>query len=861
MLNKEDKQNVAKVKKLIRTRDLEKIEMGIELVRSINNPYIFDELLGNVEYSFDQWSGTFNHDWKGTGPDQYYFQIAILGLINFAPKGSNGYEIRDSVKILKIKGEESGLHAYEKLFIYAKYLSNFSNLTFLKLERFKEIIGFEEIYSLPLKGLEIGWCESIPNVNEKWGFKNLEVLHMRLPSNEVIDHVDYLSNLTTIENLKLSASFGAKSSTFSIDGLKKLKNLKFLYMYGLSYSNLDAISSLKNLNYVHLSGDNLVDISGLTTSKDLEFINLSNSKNLKDISHLSKLKNIKLIDVSSTQITSLKGLENCIDLHGLNASHTPIKSLDALVNVKNIYGINLENCSSLENIEGLMNSSKLKELILSRCSSLKSLSGLEKCINLRVITLSGSGILNLDPLINCKNIFHSKKTRWNEDTDVWSGNTGNQNNPFWGITISVDKVGYGNLYQAKYIGNSAAKYYHGRSWDDPVLNEFSISDCPNLQSVEGLKNSGIQILVINNCPNIISIDYLLDFPLLQCCDFTDCTNLESVESLSSITLMDRLILKKCYKVKPKPRFLMMDSFEKINDYLSKFRKKADVIKLNSTDQAITKKLENLLLSNDYSNIELGLELANSISNNDIFDFLLEDVKFIDKKIIPNGKFLGNNRTKEFRDFALQGLISIAPDSCKIANQIKESFIVKSITGSNLTSLLSVSGFNNLEELSVNDTNISTISDLSRLKRLKKLELIDNPALKNLSGIKGLINLEYLSIKNCKGLLDLNYIEDFKKLKYIEVIWSGITTTNGIKKLPVLKNIKLNNNSNLKAINDLAQIDSLESVTVSDCPNLNSLDPLTKLPNLNLLKVQNHNIKDIEGISSLIKPLINGLRKE
>ena len=194
--------------------------MGIELVRSINNPYIFDELLGNVEYSFDQWSGTFNHDWKGTGPDQYYFQIAILGLINFAPKGSNGYEIRDSVKILKIKGEESGLHAYEKLFIYAKYLSNFSNLTFLKLERFKEIIGFEEIYSLPIKGLEISWCESIPNTNEKWGFKNLEVLHMSLPSNEVIDHVDYLSELTTIYNLKLSASFGAKSSTFSIDGLK-----------------------------------------------------------------------------------------------------------------------------------------------------------------------------------------------------------------------------------------------------------------------------------------------------------------------------------------------------------------------------------------------------------------------------------------------------------------------------------------------------------------------------------------------------------------------------------------------------------------------------------------------------------------
>ena len=111
------------------------------------------------------------------------------------------------------------------------------------------------------------------------------------------------------------------------------------------------------------------------------------------------------------------------------------------------------------------------------------------------------------------------------------------------------------------------------------------------------------------------------------------------------------------------------------------------------------------------------------------------------------------------------------------------------------------------------------------------------------------------------MIDLNYIEDFKKLKYIEVIWSGITTTNGLKNLPALKNIKLNNNSSLKAINDLSQIDSLESVMVSECPNLISLDPLTKLSNLNLLKVQNHNMKNTEGITSLIKPLINGLRKE
>ena len=93
MLNKEDKQHVIKIKKLIRTRDFEKIEMGIELVRSIDNPEIFDELLGNIEKS--KWGRGFTHDWKGAGPDEHYFQTAILGLLNFSPEGSKGFEIRE----------------------------------------------------------------------------------------------------------------------------------------------------------------------------------------------------------------------------------------------------------------------------------------------------------------------------------------------------------------------------------------------------------------------------------------------------------------------------------------------------------------------------------------------------------------------------------------------------------------------------------------------------------------------------------------------------------------------------------------------------------------------------------------------
>lgn len=875
MFSKEEKQNIAKIKKLIRARDFEKIEMGIELVRSINNPKIFDDLLGNVE--IEKWGRGFKHEWKGAGPDEHYFQTAILGLLNFSPKGSKGYEIKDSVQNLLLEGEIKSGYSYERSKVYLKYLSNFSNLKILKIKNYKEIVGFEEIYVLPLEGLDLDRGYSLPNYEEKWGFKKLKRLFITLPYSNTsryaddpdekielkkMQRLDFLSNLTSLEAVKISGGWLSKSSPFfSIKGLSFLKNLKFFYSYDLGIDNVNDLNTLKNLNYVKLSENNLTDISGLTSSTNLEFLDVSNSDKLSDISPLSKLKNIKLINLSSTSVKSLDGLKNCVNLHGIDVQSSPVKNFDGLINAKNIYCINAGRCKDLVNIEGIKNSLKLKEIMLNDCPSLLNLKGLENCEDLRSISVSKSGISNLDSLINCKKIFRNNSTKWDDETPEWVGNTGSQNDPFGSVHELVEKVGYGNLYQAKYIGNKCREYYSDRDWSAPTLNEFEVHECPNLDSVEGLKNSGIQLLVINGCPSIKKTDYLAEFPLLQCCDFTDCANLESVESLSNLNLMDRLILKKCYKVKPKPRFLLMDSFEKVNEYISKFKKNISEVKLSPEDKIASEKLEKLLLSDDYSDIELGLELANSISNKDIFNYLLEDVKFLNNKIVTNSKFLGNDKTKEFRDFALEGLISIAPDSCKIAKEIKGSFKTKILTGSNITSLLSVSGFSNLEKLTVKNTNISTISDLSRLKNLKTLLITDNPELKNLSGISGLDNLELLGIRNCKGLSDLSHVSGFKKLSGIQVNNCGINSTNGLKNLPLLKNVNLNDNPHLETIDEIGQIGSLEIVTISGCLNIKSIVSITKLANLSFLRVDKHNLQNTDGISSLIKPLMEGLRKE
>jgi len=77
----------------------------------------------------------------------------------------------------------------------------------------------------------------------------------------------------------------------------------------------------------------------------------------------------------------------------------------------------------------------------------------------------------------------------------------------------------------------------------------------------------------------------------------------------------------------------------------------------------------------------------------------------------------------------------------------------------------------------------------------------------------------------------------------------------------LRNINLNDNPNLESIDEIGQIGSLKNVTLSGCQNIKSLDSLTKLSNLSFLRLEKHNLQTVEGISSLIKPLMEGLRKE
>ena len=887
MLSKEEKQHYSKIKKFFSERDFDKIQMGIDLIQSLNNVNIYDEFLKEVDLEIG-WNdivgannfSPFKHDWGTTGPDQHYYTTALLGLVNFAPDGSKGEILRNSIEKLSLNGNIKSNYSNEKSKIYVKYLSNFKNLKILILDDYAEIIGFESIYNLEIENLELKRGLTIPEINKTWKFKNLKKLYLDADykSEDFPSNFELFSSLINLECLYIRSPFYSEKD-FSLKGIENLKKLRFLKTAGTGISKLIELKSINSLMQVEFNSERkLISIDGLQNSKDLFSVIFNDHPELESIKPLKEINSLRKIDITScNKLISLEGLENSNKLIYVNINNlSAIKNLDSLSNTKNLLILNASGCTNLQNINALSNSVNLREINLNGNSSLTDLKGLENCQKLKSIDISSSSIKNLDS-INKASIFNNSKSSSNDspwlneiETEILDliNDDNIHRDLFNSISIPIPskcKITLDGLHN-NYWHEIARIYYKDRDWGEPPLNEFIVENCPNLASLEGLKNSGIQLLKITNCPKIVNVDYLSEFSKLICVDFEDCSSLISVEGLIDLPI-DRLLLGKCYKVKPKPRFLKMDSVEKVTEYFSKFKKKEKTVSVSSANKEIIEKLQKLIISDNYEEINLGLDLASTISEIEIFDYFLNGIKYNGDKILPNPMFLaGTKKLEGFREFALRGMVSISPDGCKAADKIKSQITKESISGSQYSSLFLVSGLTKLESLTIEDTSITLISDLSRLKNLKKLILKTNQKLKSLEGIKSLKSIEEIHILpkeswgSSSAIVDLKGISGLDKLKVLKIYnCYNLLNLNGLENLITLQTFDLRKCQKLNDIESLSKIESLTNISLRECESVSSIKCLEQLPNLNLLDIRFHNITDSKELPKLSTPIIESLR--
>ena len=203
-----DRKTLANIKKFLKKRDYGNIDTGIELVRSLDEPSIFETLLDNCAIDNE---GKFarSNFFTGTGPAQAYLDYGLLNLIAYAPEHT---ELDESLKRPNIKSLSFSDLAWTEL---PSCIACLKNLTSLDLGGY-------------LTTLNSGSCDSLQNVDVLAGLTNLTSLDISYCTS--LQNVDSLANFTNLTTLNLSSC----SSLQNVDGLANLPNLTSL---DLSYCN------------------------------------------------------------------------------------------------------------------------------------------------------------------------------------------------------------------------------------------------------------------------------------------------------------------------------------------------------------------------------------------------------------------------------------------------------------------------------------------------------------------------------------------------------------------------------------------------------------------------------------------------
>ena len=328
------KQTVTKIKKFLKQRDYKAIDTGIELARGLNEPAVFEELLGGwsideegalaFEEGFD--GETLTKKWSDkTWP---YFKYALWSLIGYAPEGTKVHAslVRSQITTLNLaKG------IWHEL---PPYLAEFANLT----------------------SLDLSDCDALENVDGLTNCTQLTSLKLRHCYN--LKNVDGLANCTQLTSLKLRHCYNLKN----VDGLANCTQL----------TSLD-LTSCEQLDVPPPQGD-------LTTRKQvagyqdkIRIFRIFMALRDGDGDSLSEFKYITSLDLYGCKsLQNVDELSNLTQLTSLGLGSSGFESLpDGLANCTQLTSLTLSGCRSLKNVDGLANCTQLTSLNLRSCGRVR----------------------------------------------------------------------------------------------------------------------------------------------------------------------------------------------------------------------------------------------------------------------------------------------------------------------------------------------------------------------------------------------------------------------------------------------------------------------------------------------------------
>ncbi|MEY4860743.1 MAG: hypothetical protein RL059_442, partial [Bacteroidota bacterium] len=374
-----NKNEFAKLKKLLTAETVELIDSGLLLLSSIGDPVLFDALIegvGLVELEV-QSELIPNKLFTGTKKLQPIYNYAITGILKLSDSQSVlCNRLKGSIKKLRIDlpllGHLDGLPNLEKLILIDSLqlikslddISTLKNLTSLILENCPLITSIDGILNLPLTEFDFGVSKQIVSFAplqgkaDKTGLDFLSITRFdKLFSLNGIEFYQSLSKIS-IDNCESLQDVSA------LDNLPNLVDIVEPQPYNNKHKiRLSRIQSVRGLigrerDNLELSISNWGELSDGIFDK-MEYLSIHCS-GMRDLNWLDKFPNLIGLEIVSNDLVDISGIEKAKKLLGLIIESDSISNLKPLSNINQLVALNFNCCTALTSIEFINKLNNLK---------------------------------------------------------------------------------------------------------------------------------------------------------------------------------------------------------------------------------------------------------------------------------------------------------------------------------------------------------------------------------------------------------------------------------------------------------------------------------------------------------------------
>jgi hypothetical protein len=491
----ERSEHIDKIKDLIRNGQE---ALALQLVRSLNDPQIYSELLRDCCELSDE--------------DEGWIQVSEL----FKEHDALFYQLLANAPVEANLPGPLRLESIEDM--HLNHCASLTDLDFLK-------------HFIALKSFSI------------WG-----------TSDDAVDLND-ISGLEGVPRLKTLQLNGLKSSP-DWTPLQHLVQLRELTLSGeqLTHPGPLVFSRLTKLKELSITCNGAVEMQGLSACKQLSSLTLNEAKSLGSLSFLESLHLLRCLRIDGYGGDSLKGIGKCRKITEFSISDAgKLEDISEVSSLSRLRDLSLSG--RFQNLDPLKSLASLQTLYINDAKELRDVSGLSGCLGLERINLNGvSSLGSLWGIGQLKSLQELEVYSWESTSGYMDIHEVRELSNLRDLTISCSgRVlrGFPTVRHLEKLRSLDLSGCNCRGVTDlsplrklKLLNSLKMANCQSVTNLNGLSDLHcLETLELIDMPRLASLSGLREFDQLQQLTITGCTEIEGLDDLANLNSLTHLALR------------------------------------------------------------------------------------------------------------------------------------------------------------------------------------------------------------------------------------------------------------------------------------------------------------------------------